>query len=224
MKTKNIVILLINVILTCSLYAQINSKACNRTVAFVEDKNFLPSDFCMPLGYWVVDVFKRFETDVNNDSINDRFIQYNKMDWKCGDTVFIAIYLGKKDHTYTFAKTLSNLCPPMAEYSDLSWLVKNCKDPYSDRWGYDNISLISFEKGLIKVPFSINLFKGFDFYFEYDSNRKNWYLTKKQGWDIPDGGLTGTIKDITHEGYLIEKVENGISIDDFRIGDYLVPE
>lgn len=224
MKIKNTILIGLSIILPNILFGQSENISCNRTVAFSNYAKYLPPDFCMPSGYKVFDVFINENADINNDTINDRFIQYNKANWQCGDTIYFSIYLGQKGGSFKLAKTLSNLCPPMAKYPDISWLVNNCKDPYTSRWGYDNLSLICFGKGLILVPFSINLSKGFDFYFEYDANRNNWYLTKKQGWEIPDGGAKGTINDITHKGYELEKVDKGISIDDFRIEDYLEPE
>jgi hypothetical protein len=66
---------------------------------------------------------------------------------------------------------------------------------------------------------AIDLWNGLDFYFEYDLNRKNWYLTKQQRWYIPDGGYEIKYSDKS----IIENVKNGICIDDFRIKDYLHP-
>ncbi|MDX9694677.1 MAG: hypothetical protein RBT49_02705 [Bacteroidales bacterium] len=217
MKSK-LVILSIFIILNVRFTpAQTQIADCNRSTNYKEYKSLLPIGFCMPEGYWAVDVF---EADINSDDKQDRLIKYYKKDWKCADTIFLAVFFRLNDTTFKYAKTFSNLYTPLVEnYSNLSWLVENCTNEYMSTYAWENQMWLRFEKGVIIVPFAINEGNGFDFYFTYDTYRKNWYLTQQQRWYIQDNEY--------ERKYLpdskIEKVENGISINSFRIKDYLQP-
>jgi len=209
--------LLIFALLIPNLYAQKNFSDCNRTVNFKEYLSRLPSNFCMPNGYSVARIFNE---DINADGIMDRLIKYYKIDWKCADTIFLAVFFGETDTTFTHYKTYSNLYTPMVEQSfkDIEWLVNNCKDDFISLYAWDNQMWLRFSKGQILIPFAVNLWNGYDFYFTYDTSRKNWYLTQKQKWIIPD-----VEHEMKYEQVSIpEKVENGICIDDFRIKNYLI--
>lgn len=197
--------------------AQTNVIDCNRTTNIEEYKSLLPKSFCMPKGYWAVDVYK---ADVNGDGNMDKIIKYYKKDWKCADTIYLAIFFGMNDTIFNYAKTFTNLYTPLVEsYSDLSWLVENCKNEYMSTYAWENQMWLRFEKGFIIVPFAINEGNGLDFYFEYNSIKKNWFLIQQQKWQIPDGEYERKYS----PGSRIEKVRNGICIDDFRIKDYLQP-
>lgn len=106
----------------------------------------------------------------------------------CGDTVFLAVYLcTAKGFKYT--TTFSNLYTPMVQdYNNLDWLVKNCKDEYISRYAWDNQMWVNFKGGSIVVPFAIGLTDGYDFVLEYNLTTKNWHLTQKRKWRIPEGG------------------------------------
>jgi hypothetical protein len=215
---KNFIIILLSVLLLqfysgCSQ----STDTCNKTTNYKKFESLLPKDFCMPDGYWVVDVF---DADINNDERKDRLIKYYRKDWKCADTVFLAIYLSENNSALKYEKTLANLYTPMVrEFTDLEWLVKNCADKYISQYAWDNQMWVRFEKGQIIVPFAIDLWNGLDFYFEYDPRRKNWYLSKQRKWFIPEGEYE--IKYAPDSQ--IESVVNGKSIDDFKIKDYLQP-
>lgn len=173
--------------------------------------------FCMPEGYWAVAVF---EADINSDDKQDRLIKYYKMDWKCADTIFLAIFIRLNDTTLNYTKTFSNLYTPLVEsYSDLSWLVANCSNEYMSTYAWENQMWLRFEKGVIIVPFAINEGNGLDFYFKYDTFRNNWYLTQQQRWYIQDGEYEKKYAPDSK----IEKLERGICIDEFRIKNYLQP-
>ncbi len=203
-----------------NLYSQKNISDCNRAVNFKEYTLLLPNDFCMPKGYTVIDVYNE---DVNSDGKADRLIEFSKKEWKCGDTTFLAIYFGEELSKFKFIKTLSNLYVPIVKEFDLEWLIKNC--PISDsisRYAWPNQGMIKFKKGQIIVPFAVNLEKGLDFYFEYDKTRENWYLKYQQEWYRIDYNLS------TEIGYSpdskLQKVDNGLCIDDFKIKNFLKPE
>lgn len=215
---NKIVLLLVFILLKFNLLISQNiNNDCNREVNYKKYSSLLPEGFCMPEGYWVVDVF---EADINKDEMKDRIIKFYKKNWTCEDTIFLIVYFRENDSTYKFIKRLSNLYTPMVrDYVNLEWLVKNCSDEYISQYAWQNSMWLRFEKGFIIVPFAVDLWNGLDFYFEYDTIRKNWYLTQKQSWYIPDGEY--------EKKYLsdskIEKVEDGICIDAFRIKDYLQP-
>ncbi len=216
---NRIVLLLVLLLLKFNLlFSQNIDTGCNRTVNFKEYSSLLPEGFCMPEGYWAVDIY---EADVNKDEKQDRIIKYYKKNWNCGDTIFLSVYFSKNDSTYKFIKTFSNLYTPLIRESmDIPWILENCVMPDSvARYAWQNSMWLLFENGFIIVPFAVDLWTGYDFYFEYDKVRKNWYLTKQQEWFIPDGEYERKYAPDSK----IDKVENGICIDDFRIKDYLRP-
>lgn len=217
MKNKLIFFIIIILLDIRFISAQVKTGDCNRSTNYKEYKSLLPKNFCMPEGYWAVDVF---EADINSDDKQDRLIKYYKKEWKCADTIFLAVYLGLNDTTFRYIKTFSNLYTPLVEsFSDLTWLVEHCTDEYMSTYSWENQMWLRFEKGLIIVPFAINDGNGLDFYFTYDHISKNWYLTQQQDWYIPDGEYE---RKYAPEGN-VEKVEDGICIDAFRIKDYLQP-
>lgn len=229
----------VNLLNSTSLLSQVKDDNCNRSVEFKEYGSLLPPDFCMPKGFNVFEVYRtddwRADTvDINNDGISDIIIQHYKKNWKCADTVFFTAYLGQTDTTFQYCKTFSNLCTPLVnDFFNIDWLVKNCEDEYIDRYGWENIKWIRFKKGYILVPFStgFDYNEGFDFYFEYDNYRHNWYLKKLQKWimedytqlvDEEDGSVRiGTTR--YEKKYIgeIETINDDICIDDFKIDDYL---
>lgn len=210
--------LLAALILSSGLNAQSIDQNCNRLVNNKKQASQLPKGFCMPNGYSVSWIF---EADINADENIDRLIEYQKINWKCGDTIYLSVFFGVNDTTFTHYKTYSNLYTPLVEQSfkDIEWLVNNCKDEYMSKWAWDNQMWLRFSRGQILIPFAVDLWNGYDFYFTYDKNRNNWYLTQQQKWVIPDGGY-----EMKYElGSILEKVVNGICIDDFKINDYLKP-
>ena len=240
MKNKNLTVCLTVCLLSITVSLSQNKNGeCNKDVDAVEYVSLLPHDFCMPKGYIVMDIYQTADwrgdtVDVNNDGILDIVIKYYKEKWECADTVFFAVYLGKTDTTFQYCKTFSNLCTPLVEdFFNTSWLVKNCTDEYIDRYGWENVMWIRFNQGCIIVPFStgFDYNEGFDFYFEYDNDRENWYLTKQQKWIMADytqtfeeeggGVVMGPARYEKEYTEAIEIVSNGICIDDFKIDNYL---
>ena len=109
---------------------------CNKTVNFKKFSSLLPKDFCMPIGFWVVDVFIE---DINGDDLKDKMIEYYKKDWKCEDTVFLAVYFARNDSTYRYMKTFTNLFTPMVrDFVSMEWIVKNCSNEYIYQYSWDN--------------------------------------------------------------------------------------
>jgi hypothetical protein len=189
---------------------------CNQDTQFKRFKQFLPTDFCMPPGFIVYDVFEENDVDLNLDGYPDRLIKYYRKKWSCADTVFLSVYFMQKDSTFKLAKTFKNLYTPLVEsFSDLTWLVKNCQQDNMSEYAWENIMWVRFANGLIIVPFAVDLSTGFDFYFSYDVNRKNWFLTKEHRWTIPDGGF-----ERIYDKDAVSTTEN-LSIDNFRINKYL---
>jgi hypothetical protein len=189
---------------------------CNQDTEFKRFKKFLPSDFCMRSGFVVYDVFEETHVDLNLDGYPDRLIKYYKRKWNCADTVFLSVYFMQKDSTFKLAKTFNNLYTPLVEsFSDLTWIINNCQEDNMSQYAWENIMWVRFENGLVIVPFAVDLNTGFDFYFSYDINRKNWFLTKEHSWIIPDGGF-----EPTYDKAPVSAKEN-LSIDNFRINKYL---
>ncbi len=202
-----------------NLYSQKNISDCNRAVNFNEYLLLLPNDFCMPKGFTVIDIHSE---DVNGDGKEDRLIEFSKKEWKCGDTTFLAIYFGEENSNFKYIKTLSNLYVPIVERFDSEWLIKNCPIPDSiSRYDWPNQGMVKFKKGQIIVPFAVDYSKGLDFYFEYDKERENWYLQYKQEWYRKDFNHSTEIEYWPENK--VEKVNNGLCIDDFKIKNYLIP-
>ncbi|WP_075590529.1 hypothetical protein [Labilibacter marinus] len=211
--------IIISFLISFNFLVSAQIKKCNKSVAFKKETKLLPQDFCMPVGFWVVDVQ---DVDLNCDGLNDRVIQYNKKGFVCGDTVFYDLFFLKADSSYKYVKTISNINTPRVSSFDYDWLKENCSNADDLYWYiYVNDDLIEFKEGVIEVGFAINEEAGYKFFFTYCKSKNNWYLSQKQKWDFPEP--PEPMRPKLPSPHIFQNVTNGISIDGFNIRDYLEP-
>jgi hypothetical protein len=155
---------------------------CNQDVRFSSLKNKLDSSICVPKGYIITRIDNKW--DLNNDSLKDKVVSWQKVKLSDGDTIFYSIYTSGKDGTVHHYKTLGNLEPLFfTNYSTHSGnkLYDSLKVLYS----YPTLSEVEFMTNTISILFYTEATTVKKLFFTYSLSQKTWVLTREIQWFTP---------------------------------------
>ena len=193
-------------------------RQCNRMTYVTSFANRLPSDICLPEGYFLADILSD-TVDIDGDGRIDFAARLQKIDAQDGDTTLVVLYKQNEKGNYEEWTTFNNLFPIfLKDYSydyyrdhkDRSFFME-----LRHRYVYANSSEVFFEQKTIVIKFNTGGGGGLLLHFTFDNAIDTWKLTKQMEWF----GTWGKIERIPDWGIVIPK--NQYSIKDFNMLDYL---
>ena len=215
MKSILFIFILINYL--SSSFAQDTDKCFQKTQSKSDIKKLEPI-ICIPEGFHIVDIYKK---DLNKDGKIDKVAEWFKEDLSNGDTIFHSIYFQEMDSTFTHFGTYGNLSQLYFDIHSQSndvvledSLLNEIKFSYQYYGG-----LPTFYEGGISIEFYTDAAGYKKLFFEFSSNKNDFILRKEQDWLAP---RTATwTEDEKLENEIIYDVQEGISIKDFNMLEYL---
>lgn len=216
----NIKIYLYSIVFSVMNYGAFSQQAkddtCNQfTDGSDKYKKMIPKEFCMPKGYLCYYFIS--DIDLTADGKKDLIIHWRKKRQVDGDTTFVSIYQRINDSTLVHKSTLSNLYALYFKEYDLSYHIENPKlDKIQEILAISNVEMfdVQFRKSQICVSLFTEAQAGVDVFFNYNVQKKNWYLTKEVYWFGDNLRVEREIRET-------KIIKNGIAIQMFNMFDYL---
>lgn len=177
---KNIFIVFFIFFLTDN-YSQSLNLICNKNVVLKTFEKFIPKEVCIPKGYVISVIYTEYrKIDFNSDGLNDCIFQWHKEKLQDGDTIFVTFYKMNPDSSFTYFKTFNNLYPIFMRnynYESQDTLLLKTILCYDKRYPLNNIEI---KGNSINIQIQNEAKYHLLLEYKYKSEKKNWYLTRKQ--------------------------------------------